>query len=229
MPKIIKDEEVFRAVTKVILEQGYAGATTKQIAALANVSEVTLFRKYRSKEQLVILALRALIEETEIEAATEYTGNLAADLTHIVENYLNLANRYGHFMSALLTEIPRFPELTQLLDLPFGIIHGVGELIGRYQAKGLLRREPPLHAVMALIGPLTFSKMLRIARPNLDLAAQDPHIHVQLFLEGHGAHALQTDAGAGVADPVEKQAEEQMAPLQRKPPSSSFETDLACS
>ena len=42
MPKIITDEEIYQAVMQVVSERGYAGATTKQMAEAANVSEVTL-------------------------------------------------------------------------------------------------------------------------------------------------------------------------------------------
>ena len=48
MPKVIKDEKIYGAVMQVVSERGYASATTKQMAELAEVSEVTLFRKYES-------------------------------------------------------------------------------------------------------------------------------------------------------------------------------------
>ena len=48
MPKIIDDVDVFQAVMKVVSERGYTGATTREMAEAASVSEVTLFRKYGS-------------------------------------------------------------------------------------------------------------------------------------------------------------------------------------
>ena len=51
MPKVIEDEDVYQAVIEVVAEYGYSGATTKQMADAADVSEVTLFRKYGNKAQ----------------------------------------------------------------------------------------------------------------------------------------------------------------------------------
>ena len=74
MPKIIEDEKIFHAVMQVVSERGYASATTKQMANAAHVSEVTLFRKYANKAQLVKQALASIVEQTDFVAATQYTG-----------------------------------------------------------------------------------------------------------------------------------------------------------
>ena len=64
MPKIIEDEKVYQAVMQVVSERGYARATTKQMAEAAQVSEVTLFRKYGSKQQLVRQAISSIVQQT---------------------------------------------------------------------------------------------------------------------------------------------------------------------
>ena len=58
MPKIIEDENVYRAAVQVVIKRGYSGATTKQIAEAAGISEVTLFRKYGNKAQLIAQSRR---------------------------------------------------------------------------------------------------------------------------------------------------------------------------
>ena len=45
MPKKIDNEAVYQGVVDRLIERGYAGATTKHIAELAGISEVSLFRK----------------------------------------------------------------------------------------------------------------------------------------------------------------------------------------
>ena len=72
MPKVIADLQIFQAVMETISERGYVGATTRQIADTAGVSEVTLFRKYGTKAELVKRAVAALIEQTDFESATHY-------------------------------------------------------------------------------------------------------------------------------------------------------------
>ena len=43
MPKIVENSKIYLAVIQVVSERGYSGATTKQMADAANVSEMTLF------------------------------------------------------------------------------------------------------------------------------------------------------------------------------------------
>jgi len=184
MPKIVKDEDIFQAVRKVIIERGYASATTKEIADAANVSEITLFRKYKNKAQLVKQAFLAFTGQMDFETSTKYTGDVIADLTRVVEDYQTLVTLHGPFMAVLLTEIPRYPELAQLLDRPFSIVSDIEQLIARYQAEGVLRKEHPFRVVTALLGPLVYTVMMRNAKSNIALPSPDLKEHVQFFLVG---------------------------------------------
>jgi len=47
------EDRILDAALKVFASEGYAGATTRKIAQEANVSEMTLFRKFQSKENLL--------------------------------------------------------------------------------------------------------------------------------------------------------------------------------
>ena len=184
MPKIIEDDLVYRAAMQAVIDRGYNGATTKQIAAAADISEVTLFRKYGSKAELVKQAITATAEKMDFSAAARYTGDPAADLERVVRAYQDLAAQNGRFIYTLISEIARHPELGDLLNAPLSIMEGIGELLARYQAEGVLRREPPLHAVAALLGPLMIANMIGEANPELALPPLDTEQHVALFLHG---------------------------------------------
>ncbi len=118
MPKVIENDYVYQAVMKVVLERGYAGATTKQMAEAAGVSEVTLFRKYENKPQLVRQAISWLAGQLEFKTAAQYSGDIKADLLHIVQAYQDLAIQHGPFIAVLLSEMPRNPELADFIDAP---------------------------------------------------------------------------------------------------------------
>jgi len=184
MPKIVEDEKIYQAVMKVVMEYGYAGATTKQMADAANVSEVTLFRRYDSKLQLVKQAIVSIIAQTDFEAATEFSGNVAADLLDVVQAYQYSAVKHGRLIFMILSEMPRFPELASLLDTPFEIYTKIGNLIAKYQSEGILQQEHPLHAVSALLGPLMYTAMMPSAIPNGDMPPLDLQNHVTRYLEG---------------------------------------------
>jgi len=185
MPKIVRDEEIYQAVMQVISQYGYAGATTRQMAEAAGVSEVTLFRKYESKLQLIKQAVNFLVAESNFPAQIEYTGDLSADLLRVARTYQDSAAQHGQFIFMLLAEMPRFPELTTLLDAPLGIFTEMTALIRRYQSEGQLKRGHPMHMLITLLGPLTYINMLGKAMGSDVIPPLDLGSHILHFIEGY--------------------------------------------
>ena len=163
MPKVVNDAAVFQAAIRLVVEKGYAGATTKSIADAARISEVTLFRKYGSKAELIKKAVTAAVEASDFISAARYTGDVAADLLRIVRAYQDLADKSGQFFPVLFSEMPRYPELSDLLDIPAKAINTIGGLLTRYQKEGVLKEEHPLHAAAGLLGPISISNLIRIS------------------------------------------------------------------
>jgi len=185
MPKILEDEQIYRAVILIISERGYAGATTKQMADAADVSEVTLFRKYGSKGQLVKQAISYIVAQTNFASSAQYTGNVHTDLLRVVQAYQDTAVKNGLFIFALFADLARHPELINSMQEPFNIFQSFGALIARYQSEGVLRSEHPLHSVAKLLAPLVFISTVRNTKLDDTLPELDLSEHVTSFLEGH--------------------------------------------
>ena len=184
MPKIVADELIFQAVIQVVSERGYAGATTRQMADSAGVSEVTLFRKSETKAQLVKQAILFIIANSDLGSPPQYTGDVHADLLRIVQAYQDTAVQYGIFVFTLFAEFSRYPELAEVMDAPLTIFQNIGELITLYQAKSIFKEEQPLYAVATLLAPVMYISTIQKAQldsrmPELDLAD-----HVMAFLDG---------------------------------------------
>lgn len=184
MPKIISDEKIYRAVLETVIERGYMGATTKQMAEAAGINEVTLFRKYGNKAQLVKQAIIAIAEQIDLESTATYTGDVVADLLRVAQTYQGSAAEYGQFFYTVLLEVPRHPELAAALDMPFAMIGDIGKLLARYQAEGVLAQEHPLHAVAALWGPLMVTNIIQRALPGAAPPQIDLEAHIAHFLDG---------------------------------------------
>lgn len=185
MPKIVVDSQIYLAVIQVVSERGYSSATTKQMADAADVSEMTLFRKYGNKAELVKQAIAFIIEETDFSSAAYYTGDVHADLLRVVKSYQDTAVKNGLFIFALFADLTRHPELINSMKEPFSIFQSIGDLIARYQSEGVLKTEYPLHSVAKLLAPLVYISTIRNSKlidtlPDLDLSG-----HVTSFLEGH--------------------------------------------
>ena len=153
MPKQISDTLVYEATIETLIARGYAGATTKLIAEAAGINEVTLFRKYGNKAQLVAAAVGHEGEQLA-EEAIAYTGDPQADLLRVARSYLHSAEKHSQLFPLIMSEMARYPELSETLQGPFAVVMQIGELIKRYQDEDKLHREHPLHAVGALLGPV---------------------------------------------------------------------------
>jgi AcrR family transcriptional regulator len=192
MRRVIPDEQILDAALRVIAEHGYRGASTQQIAHAAGINGVTLFRRYGSKKA-ILLAAAAREAERLGAGAIQHTGDLAADLTRIVDVFAHQAHTRGRVIAALLSELPRQPELADVVQYPVRVAHGVAGILARYQASGELRPGPPLQLLMALLGPI----MMRAIAGNVlggdALPPLDSSAHVAGFLAGHRS-------GTGAAD-----------------------------
>ncbi len=184
MPKIIADQTIYKAVIQAISEHGYLGASTKQIADMAGVSEVTLFRKYGTKAQLAKQAIAELIGKFGVFTAVQHTGNIRDDLLRIVERYQEMVLEYGHFLGILITEIPRHVELQSAAESPVSFIRAFTGLIVRYQTEGELQIESPMQAISALIGPLLYTGMLNNTVNKLPIQKIDAEEFVDAYLDG---------------------------------------------
>ena len=184
MPKILEDKQIFLAVAQTIAEKGYSGSTTKQMAMDAGISEVTLFRKFGSKEQLVKQTISFILKEANLQETVKYTGNLHNDLLKFVEIYHNSAVKYMYFVSALFFELRLNPKIIDSIDEPMKMFLGMGKLLARYQSENKLRVEHPLYCLASLLGPLMYVAMLRKGIPESNIPIIDLSQHIQYFLEG---------------------------------------------
>lgn len=182
MPAAIDQTRILDSVLTVWREHGYQGSSTRRIAALAGISEMTLFRRYGDKAALFRAALE--FEAGQFRAdAIHYTGSLEIDLERIVGAYESLLERSGPIILDFLLEAPRNPELAQIRPVPLEAIAHIAAVMERYQQEGRLRQHPPVNAVLVLLSPLLTAALLRQAQPQLGLTL-DRHQCVQSFLQG---------------------------------------------
>lgn len=183
MPKVIDETRIFSAAINILMSLGYDGATTKEIADIAGVNEVTIFRKYGSKAGLFEKAIEQQLADTPLNKLV-YTGDLEADLLAIVEAYIETNETYGDIIPIILIELPRNPDLQGSIDTPWKNLEGVIEILQTYQKRGLLKNESPLETISTLLGPIMINQMFRHANLNLPIPTIGLQEHVDSFLYG---------------------------------------------
>jgi AcrR family transcriptional regulator len=186
MARSVNNNQILEAALEVITQRGYAGATTREIANAAGINEVTLFRRYGTKENL----LKAVVEQEAKKfaaAGIHPTGNLDADLARVVKFYQALMHSRGRIITAIMNEIPRQPELMEIMQKPLSIFGEVVALIEHYQNAGMLAKSNPMRVCIALIGPLMLEHTLASIQPMFTEMTLEPAEHVKTFLNGHAA------------------------------------------
>lgn len=182
MPAAIDPTHILDCVLAVWREEGYARATTRKIAALAGISEITLFRRFGDKAALFRAALELEAERFSVDAI-QYQGDVRSDLAQIVDAYVALLDRSAAIILDFALEAPRNPDLVPLRRVPLAAIGKVAMVIARFQADGVLRAGPPPTLLLALLSPLIMTALLRRAQPGIatDIHACD---RVDAFLKG---------------------------------------------
>ena len=131
-----RDRALLEATLAVLAEKGYGGLTTAAVAARAGVSTATLYRRWSSKEDLVVAAAASYDEDPE---AQPDTGTLEGDLREVLrDKAAALTGEGGRLMRALIGEATRNTVLAEALATAFlaPVHRRVGEAVRRAVARG---------------------------------------------------------------------------------------------
>lgn len=182
MAEPVTDATMFDAALAVLAERGYAGATTRRIAEAAGINEVTLFRRFGDKRQLILAAIHADISRLSDNGLTT-TGDIEADLIRVVEYYSDIYQHRNGLVGTLLLEGARNPNVAALIKEPLGAMSRLAEIFAGYQRAGQMVEEPTEFAVQALLAPLLVITLLRRVTSS-EIAVPDARTVVQRFLKG---------------------------------------------
>lgn len=93
---------------------GTRGATTRRIARAAGVNEVTLFRHFRSKGELLEAALQRFVERVERQALPAEPVDPPAELLHWARAQYRTLHRHRAFIRKVMSEREEHPDYCAL-------------------------------------------------------------------------------------------------------------------
>lgn len=157
----ITGEKIISATFKILQEEGVQKATTKRIASVAGVNEVTVFRKFGNKSNLVEATknqyINALIDK--LEEIFDFNGD------EEIEEYLKV-NFYGllvlseddfSIIKVAMEEVRDVPEKQRLMTQIIGVVVDKLEEFFKLQLeKGSIRDINPKSLAL-----LTFSVLFQ--------------------------------------------------------------------
>jgi len=104
-------ERIVEAAYRCFSEKGYLGATTKEIAHIAGISEVTLFRHFKSKRELFEEVLKRFSVIPDIERIRAESTLLKGEkLKKVAMEILASLKDKKDFIKILLSEVPLYEE-----------------------------------------------------------------------------------------------------------------------
>ncbi|SDN08473.1 TetR/AcrR family transcriptional regulator [Allokutzneria albata] len=150
-------EAIIGATLAVLVETGFAGLTIEAVASRAGVGRPTIYRRWATREDLVVDALAATVPVT----STVDTGDLLADIASTVRTAIDGlgGSELGGAVIGVLAASAANPLLASALAERYlaprlGV---VSELIARGAAEGVLRSDLGPEVIRdLLIGPLVY-------------------------------------------------------------------------
>lgn len=101
------NSRIIEATLELLGKVGYKGTTTREIALRAGVNEVTLFRRFGSKESLAREAIsraQTQLKRAFEEKKLERTGDVIVDLTTLALSLMEILAKRADSVSAILFE-----------------------------------------------------------------------------------------------------------------------------
>lgn len=151
-------ERILAAATALVSEKGYLGATTREIAKGAGVTEITVFRHFGSKERLFEALLGASMFLPVLKELLPHVDRLPYEeaLCLIAERFLLSLKERKPMVKIMHSEIHLYPG--KIKKVYGQMIDETRDALASYfatlQHRGLLRDFPPELAAGAFLGLL---------------------------------------------------------------------------
>lgn len=108
------EEIIMDRALKIFAEEGYVGAKTRVIAESSGFSEMTLFRKFKSKKNLFDAILEEqkeyLLKEASILFSADEIENPVESFKLLIQHVYELMEENFHFISLYINERRRLSE-----------------------------------------------------------------------------------------------------------------------
>ena len=189
-------EALLRSTVKLFAEGGTKAASTRRIAKEAGVNEVTLFRHFGKKEDLICAAMRWFADQNRVEPLPAEPRDPGRELVDWCREHHNRMYKTRTLIRTCMADHLEHPDRnTPTLKLPVQINNELYEYLLRVRAAGLASGTwDARSAANMLMGALFSDAMGRDAMPERFPHASDDAIeqYVGLLLSAIGADQVRS-------------------------------------
>lgn len=179
------ERSILDAALDLFLEVGFDAMSIESVAERAGVGKTTIYRRWQSKEELVVATVSCLYEGMELPDS----GDVRADLTSVVEHMHGLirTTKAGQALPRMAGELARGTALghAYMRHVMGPKLEAAGAALQRAKDRGDLRKDLDVRLALAsVVGPMMFLVLTgRIADFSDDLATRV----VDQAIDGMGA------------------------------------------
>lgn len=172
------DLAILDATTQLLIEVGFARLSVNAVAARAGVGKATIYRRWRSKTELLRTTLARIKEATEGTDTGDLRRDLQAFLRASVEHFVD--SEGAHLMPQLCAEAQFDAELRALLHANSrsrrDVVH---QILDRARRRGELRDNLDFEVIVDMLTAPIFIRKLITGAP-VDTRATDEAVDLLL-------------------------------------------------
>jgi AcrR family transcriptional regulator len=148
-------ERILRAAAEIITERGYTRATTKSIADAAGVNEVTIFRHFGSKRNLLseMIHRHSALPDLTTIIENQLTGDYRQDLIHLGTVFFTAITERKEALRMMLCEANELPEIKEVIvKIPDQLRLVITRYFQKKMDEGTLREMNPEVMAQGFLG-----------------------------------------------------------------------------
>jgi AcrR family transcriptional regulator len=168
-----RDSVIRAAILRLLADVGYGALTMDAVASEAGVGKATIYRRWRTKQDLVVDTISEL---NRAEAAPADTGSLEGDLQAMMHSLVSvITGPTGAATLSLLSTVPHQPALAQAFQSgPLAVWRqSFQEIWTRAEQRGEIRKGAGTSVIAETASALLVQRWLLTGRPVDDAYAEE--------------------------------------------------------
>jgi AcrR family transcriptional regulator len=113
------EREIIAAAANILIEEGYGALTMEGVAARANVGKMTVYRRWKSRSDLVLAVLDEANRAWSMPKPRPEASSVAEDLRALYRNWVSGIKGPGKVIPILIAEAIQNPDLAAMLHERF--------------------------------------------------------------------------------------------------------------
>lgn len=154
-------EKILHSAVEIFSQKGFQASTIREIARLAGVNDLTVYRHFESKEKLFteMFQRHALLSEISEYIVQGITDDFEHDLRAIVRAFISAFRKELPLIKLLLNEAEKMEECRRYVDtFTKNVIHKLAEFFDYYKTMRQIRQDVNSHAVASGLYSILFAR-----------------------------------------------------------------------